>query len=72
MKGSSANSNDSEFHRVLYTRHLVKRKKTYHDGFLRVTDGRSACLLDELGQQLATGRLPSHCLPLSSDTEGDH
>lgn len=70
MRKGVAEGNSSEFHRVLYTKHLVKKKKTYHDGFLKVTVGRSACLLDENRQKLATGRLPSSCSSLSPDLEG--
>ena len=70
MRDSCAEGNSSGFHRVLYTKHLVKRKKTYHDGFLQVANGQSAWLLSELGQKLATGRLPSNCFPLSADLEG--
>lgn len=56
--------------RILYTKHLVKRKKTYHDGFLKLDSDRAACLLDENGQKLANAKLPAQMLPLSSETEG--
>lgn len=70
MKDGLVERDSPAFHRVLYTKQLVKKKKTYHDGFLRVNDGKNACLIDETGQKLAAGRLPTNCLPLSPEIEG--
>ena len=57
--------------RVLYTKHLVKKHKSYHDGFLKVQTTGSAVLLDEEGCTLAQAKLPAKALPLQADTEGN-
>ena len=62
--------NEIDYARILYTKHLTKKKKTYHDGFLKLGKDRTACLLDEAGQRLETAKMPAKMLPLSSDTEG--
>jgi hypothetical protein len=55
---------------VLYTKHLVKKKKTYHDGFLRIRGLGSAVLLGENGQALASAKLAAKSLPLDPHVEG--
>lgn len=55
--------------RVLYTKHLTKKRKTWSDGFVDVSAQRSATLSDEQGQALATARLPAG-EDWAEDTEG--
>ena len=66
----SVNGEDACFS-VLYTKHLVKKKKTYHDGFLRVRGLGSALLLDEHGHVLASAKLAAKALPLDPHSEGE-
>lgn len=56
---------------VLYTKHLVKKKKTYHDGFMRIRGLGSALLLDEHGHVLASAKLAAKSLPLDPHSEGE-
>ena len=44
---------------VLYTKHLTKKRKTYHDGCLTVDAAGSACLLDDAQQSLARAAVPA-------------
>lgn len=62
---------DTQLARVLYTKHPVKKKKTYHDGFIEVHSDRTSNLLDESGQRIASTKLPAQVLPLKSDTLGE-
>lgn len=52
-------------YRILYTKHLTKKAKTWSDGFLDVRD-RQAMLYDEGGKQLGATRLPGTA-PLDCD-----
>lgn len=45
-------------YRVLYTRHLTKKAKTYIDGFLQVKE-KSSTLYDENGKYVSSSRLPA-------------
>lgn len=46
--------------RVLWTKQLTRKSKTWNDGFLELRDGQRAVVLyDESRKQLASGRLPS-------------
>ena len=55
---------------VLYTKHLTKKRKTYHDGCLTVDAAGSACLLDDAQQPLARAAVPAS-LGWTADTEGE-
>eukprot|EP00803_Ostreobium_quekettii_P004976 evm.model.scf_25EXC.8 EVM.evm.TU.scf_25EXC.8 scf_25EXC:161927-169262(+) len=45
--------------RVLYTKHVTRKHKVYHDGFLELTEcGRGAKLITESGERLGGGRVP--------------
>ena len=55
---------------VLYTKHLVKKQKTYHDGTLTVDPAGSACLLDEAQQTLSRATAPASA-DWRSGTEGE-
>ncbi len=54
--------------RVLYTKQLTRKLKTYNDGWL-VRDGSRVRLLDDAGMDLAAGRLPAS-LQLTAVSEG--
>ena len=54
--------------RVLYTKQLTRKLKTYNDGFL-IRDGSRVRLFDDSGMELATGRWPAS-LQLSAVSEG--
>ena len=54
--------------RVLYTKQLTRKLKTYNDGYL-IRDGPRVHLLDDTGMDLATGRLPAS-LQLTAVSEG--
>ena len=54
--------------RVLYTKQLTRKLKTYNDGYL-VRDGPRVRLLDDAGMDLAAGRLPAS-LQLTAISEG--
>ncbi|KAK9800306.1 hypothetical protein WJX73_010750 [Symbiochloris irregularis] len=54
--------------RVLYTKHLTKKRKTWSDGYVEISPQRLATLSDEDGRTLGTARLsPSE--NWSEDTE---
>lgn len=55
--------------RVLYTKHLIKKAKTYHDGYLIVHEGGSCVLLDEEKKNLGQGWLAKD-VELDPDAEG--
>lgn len=44
--------------RVLHTKHLTKKRKTWCDGYVSCSGQRTAILFDEQGSQLATARVP--------------
>jgi hypothetical protein len=50
--------------RVLYTKQLQKKHKTYHDGFVVVRDSGAVALLDDSGHELAAAAAP---LPAEED-----
>ena len=54
--------------RVLYTKQLTRKLKTYNDGYL-IRDGSRIRLLDDAGMDLAAGRLPAS-LQLTAVSEG--
>ena len=56
--------------RVLYTKHLTKKKRTYHDGYLLLSDGSEGLLLDDIGKKLGAGRIPTSSLPITAETTG--
>ena len=58
----------SQAFKVLYTKQLMRKLKSYNDGFL-IRDGSRIRLLDDTGRELATGRLPAS-LQLSATSEG--
>lgn len=58
----------SQAFRVLYTKQLTRKLKTYNDGYL-VRDGTRVRLLDDAGMDLAAGRLPAS-LQLTAVSEG--
>ena len=43
---------------VLYTKHLTKKRKTYHDGSLTVDAAGGACLQDESKEVIARAVVP--------------
>lgn len=56
-----------DYYKCLYTKHLVKKRKTWEDGFL-VVKGGVATIHDADGRQLQEGvRVPSSALDSSSD-----
>jgi hypothetical protein len=57
--------------RVLWTKQLTRKSKTWNDGFLELRDGRSVVLSDDDRTQLASGRLPS-ALEVTAGLEGMH
>ena len=59
-----------QYFKVLYTKQITKKHKTYHDGFLRAKEKGTAILYDERGSQLASDRVPGRLLPLASFMEG--
>jgi len=69
-QAKAANGEESCFC-VLYTKHLIKKKKTYHDGFMRIRGLGSALLLDEHGHVLASAKLATKRLPLDPHSEGE-
>lgn len=58
--------------KVLYAKQVARKRKTWQDGFLFVSDDhskRSATLYDEIGAVVSTARVPeSHVL--NADSEG--
>ncbi|KAK9844143.1 hypothetical protein WJX81_005799 [Elliptochloris bilobata] len=57
--------------RVLWTKQLIRKSKTWHDGFLEVNEekgSRTALLLDEDRSSLASGRIPSS-LQITEESE---
>ena len=58
----------SQAFKVLYTKQLTRKLKTYNDGFL-VRDGPRVRLLDDAGMELGTGRCPSS-LQLTAASDG--
>ena len=58
--------------RVLWTKQLTRKSKTWNDGFLEVKDGqRNVVLSNEDRTQLAVGRLPG-ALEVTAGLEGMH
>ena len=53
--------------KVLYTKHLLKKRKTYHDGYLFKKSKRVAALIDEvrLAQHFDQASLISSVLSVS-------
>lgn len=49
----------AQAYRVLYTKHLTKKHKTYHDGFIILEVNDSVILYDEDRCELSCSRLPS-------------
>ncbi len=47
-----------QIYAVLYTRHLTQKRKTYFDGFLRVSSERHAALITDEGIDVKSGRVP--------------
>ena len=56
---------------VLFTKHIVKKYKTYHDGYLQVSAQHLARLYDENGTELARERLPLRFQSHMVEAEGD-
>lgn len=44
--------------RVLYSRHLTQKRRTYHDGFVKLQSSRTAVLFSEDGVELSTTTIP--------------
>jgi hypothetical protein len=56
--------------RVLYTKQLQKKKKTWQDGFVLIRASGSAVLLDEDGKELSSCvRLPGRVKNIAEEEE---
>lgn len=56
--------------RVLYTKQLQKKKKTWQDGFVLIRVGGSALLYDEEGKELASCvKLPARVKNIAEEEE---
>ena len=58
--------------KVLYAKHVARKRKTWQDGFLCVNEDqskRSATLYDESGVVVANARVPSSQI-LNAESEG--
>ncbi|GMH36180.1 hypothetical protein BSKO_04048 [Bryopsis sp. KO-2023] len=54
--------------KVLYTKHVRQKRKVYQDGYLSISESRSANLYDEQGQLVTSGRMPQS-LQVDSNSE---